>query len=88
MNNFSKTYDDNLTKESKTIYQLRDEHYNDVESRIYDDVSPHYNFPNGLEKIIEEMIENEEKLFEILFSMEIINENGDEILEEEDDNNE
>ena len=72
----------------KTIYELRDEHYDSVESRIYDDVSPHYNFHNGLEKIIEEMIENEEKLFEILFSMEIINENGDEILEEEDDNNE
>ena len=88
MNNFSKTYDDNLTKESKTIYQLRDEHYNDVESRIYDDVSPYYDFHNGLEKIIEETIENEEKLSEILFSMEIIDENGDEILEEEEEDNE
>lgn len=72
----------------KTIYELRDEHYDSVESSIYDDVSPYYDFHYGLENIIEEMIENEEKLFEILFYMEIIDENGDEILEEEDDDNE
>lgn len=70
----------------KTIYQLRDEHYNKIEDIIYDQVSGNYDFHNGLEKVIEEQLENEETLFNILFDMEIVDELGDEIVEEEDDN--
>ena len=71
---------------SKTIYQLRDENYKKIEDIIYDDVSPYYDFHNGLERIIEERLDDEETLFDILFGMEIINEFGDEIVEKEDDN--
>jgi len=71
---------------SKTIYQLRDEHYNKIEDIIYDQVSGNYDFHNGLEKVIEEQLENEETLFNILFDMEIIDESGNEIVEVEDDN--
>lgn len=67
---------------SKTIYQLRDEHYNKIENIIYDQVSENYDFHNGLENIIEEQLNNEEILFNILFDMEIVDELGEEIVEE------
>ncbi len=71
---------------SKTIYELRDEHYDEIEVIIYDQVSEIYDFHNGLENIIEEQLNNEEILFNILFNMEIVDELGEEIVEEEDEN--
>ena len=69
---------------SKTIYQLRNEHYNKIQDIIYDQVSENYDFHNGLENVIEEQLNNEETLFNILFDMGIVDEWGDEIVEEED----
>ena len=70
----------------KTIYQLRDEHYNKIEDIIYDQVSGYIDFPHGLEKVIEERLNNEDIIFDILVSMEVIDDLGEEIVEEEEDN--
>ena len=89
MHNFSKTYYGNLTKKQhKTIYELRDENYNTIEDIIYEKVGETHDFPHGLEKIIEKQLNDEETLFNILLEMEIIDECGDEIVEEEEDDNE
>ena len=88
MNNFSKTYYDNPTKESKKIDQLRDENLHEIEEIIYDQVAGDYDFPHGLEKIIEERLNDEEVIFDILVSMEVINDLGMEIVEEEEEDNE
>ncbi len=73
---------------SKTIYQLRDENFYKIEDAIYDQVSGIYDFPHGLEKIIEERLNDKEVIFDILVSMEIINDLGMEIVEEEEEDNE
>lgn len=71
---------------SKKIDQLRDENLHEIEDIIYNQVAGDYDFSHGLEKVIEERLNDKEVIFDILVSMEVMNDLGEEIVEEEEDN--